>query len=521
MDSFYGGRQGISFIIKERFESTAAMDDAFSNADYDKVWYGEYCIIDTINKNDINNGKIYKRTAYHDATNSDTHYSEYVGQIVGPAGGIPNVQLGNLETLQADFQALNLANGGYVYYYDGTNYTHESSTATTETNPTGTLSPIKDIKEITVGESTTVTSVIYKSGKDYAAGVTPALKYGFYTFQGIQKDIKTNEFPLSTIGLGFEIPYVDFDIDPAVTVTAYDQPATIIGNEKNKFYTNYHLTVPAGVPGRFISNITTTVPSNDKRYYKLTDIQDDNTISNTTQPTSISGIAKIAIGEVYYYDTIEEDNVSVIKPVSIKDPLDPTVTAYFWLWNVNEVNEINIATNTVSVSNFGQMTVSYTASNSVTYNLPLLRELTITHTENGPYMLQGYWGTSTDAVTIGQVAPEHWGVWATELTRTSSASYTEGQFDQEIPPGDTSIGNLGVYKYTDDNNIEVAEFYIGSNTGTETIWTKLGSDNSGSVNIKIENFNIKDTNNSVEFAIVAAPATTTPATWSENDAPWK
>jgi len=37
MDSFYGGKQGISFIIKERFKTIDEMNNTFSDPNYEKV----------------------------------------------------------------------------------------------------------------------------------------------------------------------------------------------------------------------------------------------------------------------------------------------------------------------------------------------------------------------------------------------------------------------------------------------------------------------------------------------------
>lgn len=78
MDSFYAGLPGTPFILKQRFPSIPEMEKAFNmQEEYTDVFYGEYCIIDTINKSHPDNGKIYRRG-----------YSkpEYIGQVVGPSG---------------------------------------------------------------------------------------------------------------------------------------------------------------------------------------------------------------------------------------------------------------------------------------------------------------------------------------------------------------------------------------------------------------------------------------------------
>ena len=49
-----------------------------------------------------NNGKLYRRTLKRSENGSlnsgNTTYAEYIGQIVGPSGGVPNLDLGSLNT---------------------------------------------------------------------------------------------------------------------------------------------------------------------------------------------------------------------------------------------------------------------------------------------------------------------------------------------------------------------------------------------------------------------------------------
>ena len=129
MDSFYGGQPGISFIIVESYNSVKEMLDAFKQGGaYEKVKYGEYVIIDTIvnnnDKNSLENGLIYCRgfdyqESYTKVPNIDDYRegefnnvnknkyelamrkyfkkpgagAVYVGQIVGPQGETPRVEV--------------------------------------------------------------------------------------------------------------------------------------------------------------------------------------------------------------------------------------------------------------------------------------------------------------------------------------------------------------------------------------------------------------------------------------------
>ena len=97
MDSFYGGKQGVSFVIKASFKSINEMVDSFKKNE-DKVWFGEYCLIDTVNKNDKDNGKIFRR-GIASSTNSALGGAEYIGQIVGPSSGTPLFQFDTLNNV--------------------------------------------------------------------------------------------------------------------------------------------------------------------------------------------------------------------------------------------------------------------------------------------------------------------------------------------------------------------------------------------------------------------------------------
>ena len=144
MYSFYGGKQGASFVIKNAFkyvdkqdhayvsavndierssmsaqdkiEATKAlennvMESCFSNPKYKDVWYGEYCIIDSPNKNNENNGRIYRRTLKRRGSGNEGNavggYAEYIGQVSGPAG--PTLQLGaigSVAAIEAEFDKI-------------------------------------------------------------------------------------------------------------------------------------------------------------------------------------------------------------------------------------------------------------------------------------------------------------------------------------------------------------------------------------------------------------------------------
>lgn len=275
MDSFYGGKPGISFIIRDSFKSIQEMTYCFKHGYYPKkddeseqwindeskpynntVRYGEYCLIDTPNKNNIDNGKVYRRTAYRANESDELQYCEYIGQIVGPAGGVPQVELGSINTLQANFNHIPFDEGG-IYYQTPTNggYKYTSDIPSTTT-------PADALYINTVTNTVTNTTAIYKSGKQYYNTVatlneTPAFKYGFYTFQNNVEAEDDTELPNATLGIGFEIPYVDF-ATPVVNMQSFKDAPTVTATPLNDFYYQYTFNIPGGLPGGFFTNIKTT-----------------------------------------------------------------------------------------------------------------------------------------------------------------------------------------------------------------------------------------------------------------------
>lgn len=121
MSSFYGGKEGRTYNIVQRYDSIAQMVEAFSGGGaYTGANYGQYVIIDTVlnsGRSNKENGLLYRRGFdYNQAietipvkqnTETDEAFQErwiryienpgagaiYVGQIVGPEGRTPEVSI--------------------------------------------------------------------------------------------------------------------------------------------------------------------------------------------------------------------------------------------------------------------------------------------------------------------------------------------------------------------------------------------------------------------------------------------
>ena len=120
MNSFYGGKQGNSFIIAKSYTTIAEMlEDFGKNRSSCSVNFDEYVLINTVNKNNPENGQIFRRgydynsdreiityqPTYGDVNPYETvkvkaNGAVYIGTIVGPAGRAPIFNFGHYQHTQ-------------------------------------------------------------------------------------------------------------------------------------------------------------------------------------------------------------------------------------------------------------------------------------------------------------------------------------------------------------------------------------------------------------------------------------
>lgn len=127
--SFYGGRRGASFIIKKSYPCVTyengnlnndpiSMLDDFKTASCE-VNFGEYVLINTENKNDPNNGALYRRGLDINSNRTIPYWSfngeiwekkndllaygaEYIGTISGPSGRAPKLMVKDYEDIDQE-----------------------------------------------------------------------------------------------------------------------------------------------------------------------------------------------------------------------------------------------------------------------------------------------------------------------------------------------------------------------------------------------------------------------------------
>lgn len=119
MSSYYGGKPGGAFVIVKSFASIKEMAEAFAKGPgYKDVNFDDYVMINTANRNNPENGQIFRRSLDYKTKATIKNYKEvdgdkktyeetsivsggaiYVGTVAGPAGRAPLFNLGQYEEL--------------------------------------------------------------------------------------------------------------------------------------------------------------------------------------------------------------------------------------------------------------------------------------------------------------------------------------------------------------------------------------------------------------------------------------
>ena len=313
MYSFYGGRPGNSFIIITTYRSIADMVTKFKQGpSYTAVHYDEHVMINTVNKNDPDNGRVYRRG--YDFTNT-MGGAEYIGTIVGPAGKAPMLEM----TTVADVKSKHASEG-----YD-------------ERFSSGQYSPI---------------------GGNLVPGKT-----GSGTFNDAITwaccSIRNENDEDATAYIGFTFPYtvIDYEtswIEPYVAGRYADtSSATRVDDETHPFFEKWHINVPKGVKGNAFMNLKVEAASTNVEEY-------------TGQADDINHSRMILAYDYYNYDDYQNGapvrlylgDYNMIDNVSIDD--EGTITIDYshdddsvWTKKIKWVKSVTLNTET------GLLTVVY------------------------------------------------------------------------------------------------------------------------------------------------------------------
>lgn len=265
MYSFYGGRPGNSFIIIKNFPSVNAMKTQFKKGPaYTEVHYDEHVLIDTEDKNNAENGQIYKRG--YNYTN-EMGGAEYIGRIVGPAGPAPNLAL------------------------------TENLTIPEGTNPT-----LQNAGSYNISKNLVPGKYIDNNQEKFNDDI-----------QWISYSIKDANSTETTAYIGFKIPYTVFDIsaqtiDSHQNASVSEQQASD-GRINHPFYKKLKFNIPKGIKGDTLKNLK-VIQANQNVIYPYPDgdntPQQEKDAIDAKKQDDIDNGREILVYEYHNYDNENE-----------------------------------------------------------------------------------------------------------------------------------------------------------------------------------------------------------------------
>lgn len=342
MDSLYGGHEGASFVIKASFSSVDEMKQKFSQGgNFTEVWYGEYCLISTKNKNHPDNGKVFRRGL--DYQNRQTAGSIAIGQIVGPSSGTPFFQVDTIDNVEK-ISTKTLEENTYRRYpvsqnADGTVVTNWRQDASGNWQDVG--GTIKKDFKFNVQNRTLVPG---KDGKSFNDDIE-------YTWVNIRKDDEDSD---SWFYVGMKFPYTVIDYK-AHAVSQYDAAGNIkndanmapigrIDDKTHPFWEYWDIGIPKGLKGDTLRNLKVIEMKGELRnkvyateHITVNPTTGLATVGQSGYPNMEDDIAKhrqIVVYELYIYDKqVNPDPIliylgdfNIIKNITVDDKGTLTVS---------------------------------------------------------------------------------------------------------------------------------------------------------------------------------------------------
>lgn len=310
--SFYGGRRGASFVIVKSYPDIISMTNEFGRGpNFNEVEYDEYVIINTINKNHPDNGKIFRRGYDYNSGRKISGYRafwEKDGIEYEIINGIPYDDLGNEIEYDSDIDIY--LNARYEAQIDidakGAQYIG------TIVGPSGRAPLVEmDTYDSVMGKATEEGFELQTSYGDYTLD-NNSLIPGKYQENEVPKyndkikwfcvSLRNDKNDDSIAYVGLKIPYLVIDflteqISPYNEEGIYEDTslATRIEDtttQGHPFYEKWRLSIPHGVKGDSLNNLR-VVSFNDPNLY------------NVEEET----FTRIYIAQNYYYFYNPSENI--------------------------------------------------------------------------------------------------------------------------------------------------------------------------------------------------------------------
>lgn len=354
IDSLYGSHAPVNFTLKAAFSSISEMVRNFKNgADYVQVYFGDFCIIDTPNKQDKDNGKIFERG--YDYQN-DMGGAIYRGSLVGPSGPSPWFAMESIDNVKAVSKE----------DISGTPYTYRRFPIGKDSNGRYITAENGDIATFDFGKPE-----VLVPGKDENGKFNDAIKYTWCNVRADDADAD------SWFYVGWQIPYltVDYGIhsnSPYGSNGARLTDASTIKRTDDKthpFYEQWDIGLPHGIKGDAIRNLRVITPTTGQKIYPWTALK----INSSTGVATIDTNAANYDG--FQDDVNKKHQIIVFEYYAFDNNINPS-PYLIYLGDFNTVKNVSVAED-------GTLTISYTSKdNDVQSKLvKWVKNVTLTTTE--------------------------------------------------------------------------------------------------------------------------------------------
>lgn len=424
MYSFYGGRPGNSFVIVTTYKSVDDMIKEFKKGpEYTAVHYNEYVLINTPNKNDSDNGKIFRRG--YDYKN-DLGGAEQIGQIVGPAGPAPNLQVKSI----GDIDDVQMPQGSVK-------------------KPAGNAEEPEQIGSWSISNNGLIPGKY--SDENNNSVYNDTINWKSFT-------IRKSDNSESTAYVGLQIPYPVIEFETSL-IEPYDQEnkykdtsdATRIDDGSHPFYEKWHIKIPEGIKGDSFENLYIEKDQNDgfdHLYYKIKKY-DENKNGVSIEPVDLGAF-------------------NIIKDISINE--EGTITISYTGHTQTVFENVIKSINDIQLNNeTGNLTISYNHGNDTVLQGAIKRIDDISLSSNG--IISVKYNTEEAAQEIN---PDNGIKWINQLQLTSDGDM--------LATYNQSIGKIFVQRIEDEETQTSYKesFYIPQNKISE-YQARVAADTTGNI----------------------------------------
>lgn len=434
--SFYGGRRGTSFIIAKSYPDIISMTNDFAEGnDFLDVAYDEYVLINTVNKNHPDNGKLFRRGYDYNSNRTISGTRAY------DSNGDEIINGTQQQYLEATYSLdNNIPARGAVYIG-------------TIVGPSGRGSLLSFVSYDKVEEYKNNTPDTRKMGGSGTAELIPGKdSQGNYNDDILWNSVSiiSNNHESSTAYIGFKIPYpvIDFEIKE---ITPYQQSEIVrIDDQTHPFYEKWSIAIP---PGKFGNAVISMKKINTANYFS-----DDSTITDFLPPIYSTPQSNEAMSiEDFEAAGIQEgDDIIVYQYKDYTNNADLTKTKLCYLAPHKQIENININ------SGNGTLTVSYTDNKVDTFEnaISAVKQLSFT---NGVLRIKYNTGqeVNIDIIYIDKVLLKDDGILAYKK------NIEDPNFDLEAVTADDTDHVLGIIKWIDNIQYDNTSKILRINYNTE------------------------------------------------------